>query len=222
MSDKLKVVIADDHPIVRDGFKVLLSTTDSIEVVGTAQNGVEVVELVTQLHPDVVLLDMYMPNKNGLEALADIKIKHPETKVLMISSMINDDVVIDCLSLGANGVLLKDWPTDKIIHAMKESVAGQMIIPECYSTKLIGAWKKQNKPQHKDWHEVINKLPISLYEREKEILAKIMDGKKNSEIARELYLSIGTIKNYTSSIYKKIGVSKRKELVEYVKTVKLG
>ncbi|MDG5786165.1 response regulator transcription factor [Evansella sp. AB-P1] len=212
----LKVIIADDHPVIRDGFSIILSTEKEIEVVGTAQNGNEAISLVMKYKPDIVLMDLYMPEKNGLEALKEIKYAKEETKVLILSSMVDEDVVIDCLSNGASGVLLKDWGTDKIIHALKASAAGQLIIPESFSSKLIGKWINQQTSPVNDIRKMVEKLEISLSNREEEVLIKVMEGKKNGDIAQELFLSVGTIKNYTSSIYKKIGVTNRDELIEVV------
>lgn len=222
MSKTLKVVIADDHPIIRDGFHMILSTEEGMEVAGVAKDGAEAVSLVLEHKPDVVLLDLHMPGKSGMEALREIKNTHPFTKVLIISSYIDDDTVIECLSNGASGILLKDWPTEKIITAMKDSVKNQLVIPESYTNKLIGVWKKDKEVSTSEGDDritAVEQMSLPLNKREKEIFLKVMEGKKNSEIASELYLSIGTVKNYISSLYKKLGVTTRSEMINFLHLV---
>ncbi|MBU9712567.1 response regulator transcription factor [Evansella tamaricis] len=217
MSSLLKVVIADDHPVIRDGFTVLLSTDKDVEVLGTAKDGTEAVSLVCEMKPDVALLDLYMPEKNGIEALKEIKSTFPFTKVLILSSMVDDDVVIECLSHGASGILLKDWPTEKIIAAIKNSMTNQLVIPESFSSKLIDIWKETNMDSATSaLRKKVQEIGIPLNKREEDVLLKVMEGKKNAEIAEELYLSIGTIKNYISSLYKKLGAATRDELMNYL------
>ncbi|MCD8508789.1 MAG: response regulator transcription factor [Bacillus sp. (in: Bacteria)] len=181
MSKALKVVIADDHPIIRDGFHMILATEDDMEVVGVAKDGSEAVSLVVEHKPDVVLLDLHMPGKTGMEALKEIKHTYPFTKILIISSFIDDDTVIECLSNGASGILLKDWPTEKIITSMKDSVKNQLVIPESYTNKLIGVWKKDKQVATniaKDRLTAVEQMNLPLNRREKEIFLKVMEGKK--------------------------------------------
>jgi DNA-binding NarL/FixJ family response regulator len=212
----IKVMIADDHAIIRDGFQTILGLQEEIDVVGTAQNGVDAVQKTRQLtNIDVILMDLHMPEMNGLEALRQIKEYKPDVRILMLTSHAEDEDVLEAIAHGADGFLLKDWPTEKIISTIRECLQGMMSLPSSISARM--AYLHQTSSMNAD--TVSNRLtnyvwegPFSvLSEREQQILILMSDGLKNDEIGRELFLSVGTVKNYISSLYKKLDVSSRKE-----------
>lgn len=132
MTIPIKILIADDHPIVRDGFQKLLELTDGFEVIGTAENGKQAVRLVLLHHPDVILLDVYMPEMNGLETIQEIRALHSEARILLITSHPDDELVIQALLNGANGFLLKEWKTERIVSAIQNSLKRANGLAGCY------------------------------------------------------------------------------------------
>ncbi|WP_188455143.1 response regulator [Virgibacillus oceani] len=206
--DAIRIAIADDHPIIRDGFETILMLQDDFNVIGTASNGKEAIQLA-RLDPDVILMDVQMPVLSGVEATRIIKDKHPGIYILMLTSHTNGHDVMEAISNGASGFLLKDWETEKIITSIKDALTGKMQIPQTAASsikELLHSWHNENL-HDKAW----NKFGLS--EREMEIANLLVQGFRNAEIARKLFLSIGTVKNYTSSLYKKLEVRTRREAI---------
>jgi two-component system, NarL family, response regulator LiaR len=198
----MKVVICDDQAIVRDGLVMLLKLEKDIEVIGTASDGSEAVELVEKIQPDLVLMDLKMPVMNGVEATRQIKINHSNVKILVLTTYDDDQWVFDAIRAGASGYLLKDTPRDELIAAIRGTVSGKSFIDPSVAGKLLDmAASHQTQPT--------NTISEKLTEREIQILQLIAKGMSNTMIAERLFLSEGTVRNHVSSILAKLGVSDR-------------
>jgi DNA-binding NarL/FixJ family response regulator len=198
----MKVVICDDQAIVRDGLELLLKLEKDIEVVGLAQDGAEAIELVTQKSPDLVLMDLKMPDINGVEATRRICATSPGVKILILTTFDDDEWVFDALRAGASGYLLKDTPREKVIEAIRGTVGGRAYLDPQVAGKLIDqVASQQEQPQ--------SMITDKLTAREAEILRLIAHGLTNAEIADQLHLSEGTVRNHVSAIFAKLDVSDR-------------
>jgi DNA-binding NarL/FixJ family response regulator len=198
----MKVMICDDQAIVRDGLAMLIKLEKDIEVVGTATDGSEAVDLVSKKQPDLVLMDLKMPVMNGVEATRQIKVNNPGIKVLVLTTYDDDEWVFDAIRAGASGYLLKDTPRDDLIAAIRGTVAGKSYIDPSVAGKLLDlASSHQTEPK--------NVIAEKLTDREIQILHLIAKGLSNTVIADRLFLSEGTVRNHVSSILAKLGVSDR-------------
>ena len=198
----MKVIICDDQAIVRDGLELLLKLEKDIEVVGLAQDGAEAVDLVSKTSPDLVLMDLQMPGMNGVEATRKICALYPNTRVLVLTTFDNDEWVFDAIRAGASGYLLKDTPRGKVIEAIRGSVTGRSYLDPLITGKLLNVVASQ---QEQPSTLIIDRLT----EREVEVLRLLARGLSNSEIARELHLSEGTVRNHVSAIFSKLDVPDR-------------
>jgi DNA-binding NarL/FixJ family response regulator len=213
---KIRILIADDQVLMRDGLKTILNLEEDMEVVGIAQNGLEAFETAKSLNPDVVLMDIRMPVMDGVESVKLIKKSIPKTVVIMLTTFDDDEYIIEALSFGANGYLLKNIPADKLIDAIRDGVRGNLLMPATIAAKLA-ARLSQNSFEKK----VDNKLINELSERELEIAKLLVKGLTNRQISSQLYISEGTVKNYISSIYSKIEISDRTQALIYLKNLGL-
>ena len=198
----MKVIICDDQDIVRDGLELLLKLESDIQVVGIASDGAEAVEMAAARKPDLVLMDLKMPILNGVEATRQIKAKCPGVKVLVLTTYGSDDWVFDAISAGAAGYLLKDAPREEVLRAMRGTVAGKTYLDPAIAGKLLG---EAVSPARKSAASITGKLTG----REGEVLGLLARGLSNEDIARQLFLSEGTVRNYIGSIVAKLGVSDR-------------
>ena len=198
----MKVIICDDQAIVRDGLTMLLKLEPDIQIIGTASEGATAVELVDKENPDLVLMDLKMPILNGVEATRQIKTKHPEIKVLVLTTYDDDQWIFDAIHAGASGYLLKDIPRDELIKAIRGTIAGKTYVDPTIAGKVLGqVYSRQTQPA--------TLVTAKLTERELDILRLIARGLSNTDISERLYLSEGTIRNHVSSILAKLGVSDR-------------
>ncbi|MGE5495237.1 MAG: response regulator [Burkholderiales bacterium] len=197
----IRVLIADDQKILREGLRALLGMKEDISVVGEAGDGREACELARQTKPDVVLMDIRMPQMDGVEAAKIIKSELPKTAVIMLTTFDDDEYVIKAMTYGASGYLLKDIDSDKLIEAVRDGVNGSIILPGRIAAKITSRLSGSGSASY------------DFSEREKEIIRLLTAGKSNAEIAKELYLSTGTVKNYVSQIYLKLGVKDRANAV---------
>jgi DNA-binding NarL/FixJ family response regulator len=197
----IRVLIADDQKILREGLRALLGMKEDISVVGEAGDGREACELARQTKPDVVLMDIRMPQMDGVEATKVIKSELPKTAVIMLTTFDDDEYVIKAMTYGASGYLLKDIDSDKLIEAVRDGVNGSIILPGRIAAKITSRLSGSSGASY------------DFSEREKEIILLLTAGKSNAEIAKALYLSTGTVKNYVSQIYLKLGVKDRANAV---------
>jgi DNA-binding NarL/FixJ family response regulator len=192
--------------MVREGLRVILGTARGIEVVGLAEDGAEAMELIPETKPDVVLMDLKMPGMNGIQATRLIRERYPGVRVLVLTTYDADEWVFDAIRSGAAGYLLKDTPRDQLVEAIKDTVEGKTHVDPAVAGKLFA--RVAQSPIAVD-----TAVADVLSEREREVLALLARGLSNADIAARLYLSEGTVRNYVSSVYSKLGVSDRAQAV---------
>jgi DNA-binding NarL/FixJ family response regulator len=217
---KIKVLIADDQTLMRDGLKTILELSGTVEVTGTAEDGAQAAELCGALTPDVVLMDVRMPNVNGVEATRLIKAKHRETAVLILTTFDDDEYIVEALTAGAAGYILKDIDSAALVKAIEDAYNGCFILPSKIAGKLARRLSK-SQPQAGDathGKSEVDVLP-ELSGRERDVARMLAQGFTNRQISSALYLSEGTVKNHVSSIYAKIGISDRTSAALYLKKI---
>jgi DNA-binding NarL/FixJ family response regulator len=192
----VRVLIADDHKVVRQGLQMFLAIDPLIEVVGEAANGADAVKLARSLRPDVILMDLMMPVMDGITAIETIRAEGIETEILAVTSVLEDDVVVRAIRAGATGYLLKDTEAAELCRAIHAAAAGQVQLAPQAAAKLM---REVAAP----------KSPETLTERETEVLRLLAHGKANKEIARELSIGERTVKSHISSILAKLNVQSR-------------
>lgn len=203
MSDQVRVVVADDQQVVREGLVALLGLIDGVEVVGAAGNGVEAVELVAQGNVDVVLMDLRMPVLDGVQATARITAQYPEVAVLVLTTYADDESITSALRAGARGYLTKDAGRVEIGAALKSTAAGHATFDPEVSRRLVAAMTPTPPPTD------------GLTSRETEVLKLIAKGLSNSEIAELLFIGETTVKTHINNTFAKIGARHRAEAVRY-------
>ena len=209
---KIRVLLADDQSILADGIRSVLSSCDEIEVVGIAADGFEALELLEKCRPDVILMDIRMPNMNGVIATQEVKRRHPEVKVLILTTFDDSDYILNAINNGASGYLLKDTSSAALIDAIRNAYAGDTILPAKIARRIADAAKMVSTDR-----EIRLKRAFSLSDREVEIALMIYEGFTNKQIASALKLTDGTSRNYISAIYVKLGVSSRGDAVAKMK-----
>ena len=197
----IRVMLVDDHLLVRDGLSLLLSTFDNVDVVGVAADGQEAINICKNVQPDVILMDIMMPNIDGPTATARIRTDHPQVQVIALTSFVDEELVQKAIQAGAIGYLLKNASADQLSEAIRAAVQGRGTFDPAVAQVLIKAAAQPPAPG------------FDLTPREKEVLALLVDGKRNKDIARELTLSMGTVRVYVSNILSKLEVTNRTEAV---------
>lgn len=203
--NRIRVLIADDHQVVREGLSAILKTKEGIEVVGVAKDGVEAVEKSRQLLPDVVLMDISMPRMNGVEATREIKRENPHIGIVVLTMYAEEEYIFDLVKSGATGYLLKDADSTQIVKAIRAIAEGESLIHPSIASKILnefslladGKGRKQGRVGH------------DLTEREITVLKLVAEGKTNKEIANDLELSEKTVKNHVRNIFHKLHVYDR-------------
>lgn len=208
--DKINIVIVDDQKILTEGISVLLTIEKDLDVVGCANSGEEALELLKNTPADVVLMDIRMPGMNGVECTRIIKEEHPDTKVIILTTFDDDEYIQEGLKNGASGYMLKDLDATSLYSAIRDVYYGNNVIHKNITKRIISGMSSSNQTKHK-----LN-LIEDLTEREMGIASLISEGLDNGEIAKKLFLSEGTIKNYVSIIYDKTGIKGRSKLVKYL------
>jgi NarL family two-component system response regulator LiaR len=203
----IRVLIADDHPVVRRGLSSLLNITTDMELAGEAVDGVEAVDKARLLKPDIILLDLMMPRKGGLEAISEIKQANPDARILVLTSFADDDKVFPAIKAGALGYLLKDSPPEMLLQAIHDVYRGESSLHPTIARKLI---RELNQPPPD--------LPPTeepLTRRELEVLRLVARGLSNQEIATELVISEGTVRIHVSNILGKLHLANRTQATLY-------
>ncbi len=206
----IRVLLAEDHKIVRQGTRQILEQADHIQVVGEAENGTEAVRMVSELRPDVVVMDVRMPELNGIEATKAIKARHPGVKVLILSAHKEDHYVFPLLDAGANGYLLKTVGTQGLLRAINAVQAGETVLDPQVAGKVVNRLKHRQAFFSEDIEE-------GLTERELEVLRAVAYGKTNKEVGERLCISPHTVQVHLRNIFGKLDVRNRIEAVAYAR-----
>jgi len=197
-----RLLICDDQEVVREGLRAILGGVPGIEVVGVVANGAEAVEMVTQTNPDVVLMDLNMPIKNGVQATRELAASHPEVKVLVLTTYDATEWVVDAIRAGAAGYMLKDAPREQLVAAIKGTAVGKTHIDPTVAGDLFAVVAAGGGTPS-------SAVAEKLSDRELDVLRLLGKGLSNSEIAEQLFLSEGTVRNYVSAVLAKLQVSDR-------------
>jgi DNA-binding NarL/FixJ family response regulator len=213
---KIKLLIIDDQTLMREGLKSLLELEEDIEVVGTGKDGVEALELIPRLMPQVVLMDIRMPNMNGVECTKIIKENYSNIVVLALTTFNDEEYIVDILNYGASGYLLKDIEGEKLVQAIKDAINGNLIMHSEVAIKLAQIASKANKSLVQAKHKDIAKN-FNFTEREVDVALMLSQGFTNKQIALGLHISDGTVKNLVSSIYSKTDIDSRAGLAIFLK-----
>jgi NarL family two-component system response regulator LiaR len=212
--ERIRILIADDHALVRDGTRRILETERDMEVVGEAADGEEAVALAPTLKPDVAIIDIDMPKLNGIEATRQIKALCPETAILILTAYSDDQFVYSLLEAGAAGYLLKSIRSPELVDAVRALHAGESVLHPAIARKVLNRFVSSSEKARK------REPSESLTQREMDILKLVTRGLSNKEIADELFLSMRTVQGHLGSIFSKLGVGSRTEAV--VRALKEG
>ena len=214
MEDTVRVLIADDHPLFREGMRGRLDRVADVAVVGEAASGDEAVELAHKLEPDVILMDIKMPGLNGIEATREIQQSSPQIGVLVLTMFEDDDSVFAAMRAGAKGYLLKDSGGEGVVHAIRAVASGEAVFGPGVAERMIGFFSAPRAAPQRAFPE--------LTEREEEVLSLVAQGKGNQEIAAGLFVSVKTVRNHVSNILLKLQVADRAQAVIRARDAGMG
>lgn len=204
--DTIRILIAEDHPIVREGLRTLITSEPGMELVGEAADGVEAVDQARALHPDVILMDLMMPRKSGLEAISEIKAFQPEAPILVLTSFAEEDKVFPAIRAGALGYLLKDSSPEQLLRAIRDVHRGEPSLHPTIALKMI---RELDRPSDQERSE--NPLTV----REVEVLRLVAQGLTNQEIADRLVISEWTVRTHVRNILGKLHLANRTQATLY-------
>lgn len=199
----IRLMLVDDHAVLRDGLRNIISVVEDIEVVGEAVSGDDALDQVEKCQPDMILMDINMPVKNGVEVTGILKRKYPHIKILILTMHSHEEYFMSAIREGADGYLLKDAPSDQVIEAIRTVARGESVIHPSMTKKLL-AFHQQRQTEQED---------TTLTEREKEVLLCLVEGLSNKEIADRLFISDKTVKIHVSKIFKKLNVKSRSQVI---------
>lgn len=208
MNTKQRILLVDDHEVVRLGLKALLDRHPNFEVIGEASTAREAVELVESLHPDVIVMDIRLPGGSGIEACQEISDKHPESKVIMLTSYAEDEMLFSAIRAGAAGYVLKQIGGEDLVRAIQAVGRGEALLDPAVTQRIFQEVRKAAREEEASAFS-------ALTQQERHVLMLVSEGKTNREIAKALFLGEGTVRNYVSSILSKLGVSNRAEAAAY-------
>jgi NarL family two-component system response regulator LiaR len=206
VNNVIRVLIVDDHAVVREGLRALIETQPDMTLVGEARNGAEAVQKTDELEPDVVLMDLVMPHKDGIKATAEIQQAQPDVRVLVLTSFAEDDKVFPAIKAGAMGYMLKDASPLELLAGIRDVYRGEPTMHPTVARKLIREIKQPTK---------LPPTPEPLSEREGEVLALVARGLSNQEIADRLYISEKTVRTHVSNILGKLHLANRTQAALY-------
>ena len=204
----IRVLMADDHVIFRDGLRKLLESEDDIKIVGEASNGNECVHMLTKLKPDILLLDLRMPDKDGLAVLEEVNLDSLITRVIVLTAAEDDRDAVRAMRLGARGIVLKQSASDLLVKSIHRVHGGEIWLDNCMTAEVMKAFTKDSNGSPR------GDKPL-LSDREKQVVQLVAQGYRNKEIGEKLFISEQTVKNHLHNIFDKLGVSDRLELALY-------
>ncbi len=208
---KIRVVLADDHVMLRSGLKLLLNGQMGIKVVGEASDGAEAISKTADLNPDVLLLDITMPNIGGIDAMRIIKEKTPSVSILILTMHESESYLLKALRMGASGYILKKAADNELISAIKTVYSGEVFIPSSLTKSVVKEMVSGSVGQE----ETVDSDQEQLSQRELEVLTLVAQGYTNQQIANRLYLSVKTVETYKARVMGKLNLHSRVELVRY-------
>jgi len=214
MSEPIRVVVVDDHPLIRDGLRALLGATPGIELVGEATSGDEAVEMAARLEPDVILMDLGMPGMNGIEATREIVTRHGGIAVLILTMFEDDDSIFAAIRAGARGYLLKDAGHEQVRMAIEALARGEALFGAGVAQRMVGFFARTNAADLKPFPD--------LTDREREVLEELARGANNATIAGHLGISLKTVRNHVSTVLGKLMVVDRAEAIVRAREAGLG
>jgi two-component system response regulator NreC len=206
---KIRILITDDHTLFRQGIKTLLGAESDLDIVGEAANGAEAVEKVTELRPDMVLMDIGMPGLSSFEATRQIKKARPDTKVLFLTMYDDEDYLVQCMEVGASGYVLKDSPAQQLLAAIRDVYRGGSYLSPRMLSQLVDDFRSRIKTAHRQPRFA------TLTAREKEILKLLAEGESVKEIAAGLNLSVKTVEAHKFNLMRKLDIHNKAHLVQY-------
>ena len=205
--EKIKVLLAEDHIVVREGIRELIQGENDMEVVGEAGDGAEAIELVSQVEPDVILMDIAMPKLNGIEATRRIKESHPSVSILILTAYDSEEFIFALVEAGAAGYLLKNVQGREVLNSIRAVYDGESVLHPAIADKIFSRLQSEGaKPARPERKTILS-------QRELEVLKLSMEGLSNKEVARELSLGIRTVQTHWRNIFNKLGVSSRTEAI---------
>ena len=207
--EKIKIIIADDHTIFRQGLRMLLAQEDDMEVVGEAADGIEALELAKKHNPDIILLDIAMPNMDGVKVAGTIKKSFPQIKIIVLTSYSDDQFLFEFLKLGVSGFVLKDSASQELIYSIRKSNEGMVFFDPSVSKKVMEKFTQVSGGKS----DFVNYGKLS--DREKEVLRLVAEGCATKEVAEKLYISPKTVENHRANIMKKLNIRDRTGLTKY-------
>ena len=205
---KQRVLLVDDHEVVRLGLRSLLERHPQFDIIGEASSAREALEQVANNHPDVVVMDIRLPGTSGIEACEEITSRFPETRVLMLTSYAEDEMLFSAIRAGASGYVLKQIGGDELVRALEAVARGEALLDPAVTQRVFQEVRRAVKEEEASAF-------AHLSQQEKHVLLLVSEGKTNREIAKSLFLGEGTVRNYVSSILSKLGVSNRAEAAAY-------
>lgn len=209
MKKKVRIILAEDHTILREGLRALLSSDSIFEIVGEAEDGREAVRCVERLSPDLLLMDLSMPRMSGMEAISEIKKRHPETRIIALTVHKTEEYLLTTLKAGADGYVLKDATHDELVLAIKHVMTGKSYLSPSVSEKVIEGYLegREGVESGSAWK--------TLSQREREVLKLIAEGYKNKEIAKDLCISLKTVEKHRANLMKKLDLHNAAALTVY-------
>lgn len=204
----IRIVLVDDHPVVRQGLRALLEAEPDFELAGEAGDGLEAVRLVERLKPEVLIADLMLPSLGGLEVARQISQLSPQTAILILSMHADDAYVLEALKNGARGYVLKDSSAVELVQAVRCVIAGQHYLSAALSERVIDLYTQQAEPATTDVYD-------SLTTREREVLQLAAEGHSNTEIAERLFISARTVENHRAHVMRKLGLNRLSDLIYY-------
>ena len=205
---KQRILLVDDHEVVRLGLKSLLERHPQFEIIGEAASAREALEQVEANHPDVVVMDIRLPGTSGIEACEEITSHYPETRVLMLTSYAEDEMLFSAIRAGASGYILKQIGGEELVRALEAVARGEALLDPAVTQRVFQEVRRAVKEEEASAF-------MHLSQQEKHVLLLVSEGRTNREIAKALFLGEGTVRNYVSSILSKLGVSNRAEAAAY-------